>query len=261
MPATYVHWAADPILIDYEEKTYLFYEVVDNNRGYIAVSEVRDDCSLSDPVVVLKDDNHYSYPFVFQWNNQWYMIPESSSAGEVRLYKSVEFPSKWELTCILLKQVSVDSTVFETNGAIYLLTYFLCPGTECVVPKAYLLDLSQNVPKVTPIAWDTYDELKCRGAGPIFSIGNKLIRPAQRNENNQYGNGVIFYQLQLSHDKYQEKHIGSLEYENITVNFDVVDGLHTYSRSKRFEAIDIRCREFDFLKTPRVLWNKLKHNK
>ena len=40
------------------------------------------------------------------------MVPESSENNDVRLYECVEFPTKWKLKKILLKDISaVDSMV------------------------------------------------------------------------------------------------------------------------------------------------------
>ena len=111
-------WFADPMLVDTDDKTYLFYEAVLGNKGHIEVAEVLDDCTLGDPVVILQDDCHYSYPFVFRYNDEWYMIPESSAVTEVRLYRAAAFPEKWELSTVLLHEKAVDTTVFEQNGKL-----------------------------------------------------------------------------------------------------------------------------------------------
>ena len=88
MPATRANWCADPMLIDYESKTYLFYEAVDGNHGRIEVAEINEDCTVGEPTVLLSGECHYSYPFVFSHDGEYYMIPESSAANEVRLYKA-----------------------------------------------------------------------------------------------------------------------------------------------------------------------------
>lgn len=256
MPATKEKWYADPILADHNGKTFLFYEAVNNNHGRIEVAEVLADCSLGEPTVILEDECHYSYPFVFQWQGSWYMIPESSASNQVRLYRCLDFPVKWELATILLQQQSVDTTVFERDGQLFLLTYLLCPGSERVQPQAYKLARGERN-QVTPIEWDNYDELKCRGAGLVFRTGGRDIRPAQSSEENRYGNSVLLYEIRNCDQNYTEELKGELTPDRITAKGVWFDGLHTYAVSEKYEAIDIRCRAFDWLKTPRTIWNRV----
>lgn len=255
MPATGKRWFADPIMAEHNGKTFLFYEAVNNNHGRIEVAQILEDCTLGEPTVILEDDCHYSYPFVFQWQGSWYMIPESSASGQVRLYRCVDFPVKWELVTVLLQQQSVDTTVFEKNGQLFLLTYLLRPGCERVKPQAYKLELGEKN-RVTPMEWADYDELKCRGAGSVFRADHKDIRPAQSSEDDRYGNSVLLYEIQTCDHLYSEVLTGELTPDKITAKSVWFDGLHTYAVSEHYEAIDIRCRAFDWLKTPRTLWNR-----
>lgn len=258
IPATCKKWVADPVLVDDQDHTYLFYEAVHKEKGRIEVARVNDDCTVSDPVVILEDDCHYSYPFVFRWNREWYMIPESSAAHEVGLYKASDFPLKWEKAAVLLQQASVDTTVFEKDGQLYLLTYLLCTGTERVRPQVYRFFLDGEKPGLQPMRWEEYNELECRGAGPVIARNGSLIRPAQKNEEQSYGNGLLFYQLQINGENYREICIGSLEANQVKADDVWMNGLHTYVRSERFEAIDIRCREFDLWKIPKAICSKMK---
>lgn len=256
MPATQEKWYADPILAEHNGKTFLFYEAVNHDHGRIEVAEVLTDCSLGKPTVILEDECHYSYPFVFRWQDNWYMIPESSASGQVRLYRCEEFPVKWEMVTVLLQQQTVDTTVFEQDGQLFLLTYLLCPGSERVKPQAYKLTLGEQN-QVVPMDWTDYDELKCRGAGPVFRAGDKAIRPAQSSEENRYGNSVLLYEIQTCNPSYTEEQKGELLPDSIMAKDVWFDGLHTYAVSEHYEAIDIRCRAFDWLKTPRTIWNRI----
>jgi hypothetical protein len=157
---------------------------------------------------------------------------------------------------VLLHQPSVDTTVFEKDGELFLLTYLLCPGSERVKPQAYQLALGEEI-QVAPIGWDDYDELKCRGAGPVFRAGGKTIRPAQSSEEDRYGNSVLLYKIQSCNQSYTEELKGELPPDRITAQGVWFDGLHTYAVSEHYEAIDIRCRAFDWLKTPRTIWNRV----
>ncbi|MFN0070271.1 MAG: hypothetical protein ACKVVP_02125 [Chloroflexota bacterium] len=114
LPAQFV---ADPFLIKRGERWSLFFEVVDrrNGRGCIGHASSLDGRSWSYDQIVLSEPFHLSYPFVFEWEGEVYMVPESSERYEVRLYRARRFPDRWELVTSLLRGPYVDSTLFRWN--------------------------------------------------------------------------------------------------------------------------------------------------
>lgn len=253
IPANRKKWYADPMLVEDNGKTYLFCEAVLGDHGHIEVFEVKEDCTLSEPSIILSDECHYSYPFVFQYDNVWYMIPESSCVNEVRLYEADRFPYEWHIKEVLLNKKAVDTTVFTFDDKFYLLTFYLRQDTERVIPHAFELDFCKNGISIKEVNWLNYNELKVRGAGPLFIHNNKLYRPAQDNQDMSYGDGVIFYESLIRTEKgeitYREKEVSKMLPKNIKAAGYCVDGLHTYCCSDKFETIDIRCGELDFLKS------------
>ena len=255
VPASQGSWCADPILVDEGEKTWLFYEAVLGDRGHIEVAQVREDCTLGAPMVVLKDECHHSYPFLFHYETEWFMIPESSESSQVRLYRAVRFPDQWEPVTVLLRERAVDTTVFEREGQLYLLTYLPDTATERVTPRAFRLNLKTNNPALTPVPWEQFDPLQVRGAGPVFAEEEALYRPAQISREQRYGDGVAFYRI-TDPDGYGEMPVCRMGPEHLRVRGIFADGLHTYCRSERFEAIDIRTGSVDFIKPLKKLFRK-----
>lgn len=82
-------WYADPILQEYQGEIVLFMEQFDLklNRGAIACSTLKDGI-FSDPVTIIKEPFHMSFPVTFLWNEQMYMIPETSEDNSVCLYEA-----------------------------------------------------------------------------------------------------------------------------------------------------------------------------
>ena len=261
IPGTYKKWSADPILVENEGKTYMFYEAVVKDKGHIEVVEVYDDCSVSEATVVIKDNCHYSYPFVFKHLDCWYMIPESSEANEVRLYKAVYFPYEWKCEAILLKGKYVDTTVFENNGDLILLTFIPSLSSEDVEPRAYKLHLDGPKYDVTPIEWYSYNPLRVRGAGPIIGENNDIYRPSQINYEQSYGEGLSFNKIDISQAAFSEDVYCEIFSQNIVTSHKNINGLHTYTRTDKFEAIDVRCREFDLFKTIKYIFKKIINNR
>ena len=51
---------------------------------------------------------------------QVYIMPEGSKNGDLRLYKAVEFPLRWEFDRILIDKPLVDASMFQYNGEYWL---------------------------------------------------------------------------------------------------------------------------------------------
>ena len=128
----------------------------------------------------------------------------------------------------------------NVNGKLLLLTFLPQAGNECVFPKAFWLDWSDDI-KLAEIPWPNFDSLQVRGAGRMLADGRRYVRPAQLNQPMSYGDGVLFEECRCSDAPYGEKEIGRLLVENLHVPGWKVDGLHTYAATTQFEVIDIRC--------------------
>ncbi|MCR5837103.1 MAG: hypothetical protein K6G88_11400 [Lachnospiraceae bacterium] len=243
------YWKADPILVQSDEKTYLFYEACHNGKGTIEVVEISDEKGVSSPTTVLEKKYHLSYPFVFSDNSKWYMIPESSEVDRVDLYIATEFPYKWEKVCTLLDEHAVDTTIKKVKDRYLMVTFIPIAGSEEVMLKAYWLKLiDTNNISLDEIKVDDFEPLKVRGAGGFLEKNGKLFRPAQINGINSYGEGIAIKEIEVNEKEYKEKNIFDIYPENIKVNNYRYDGLHTYTETERYEAIDIRCSFFDLLK-------------
>ncbi|XP_057540229.1 glucosamine inositolphosphorylceramide transferase 1 [Amaranthus tricolor] len=106
------NFVADPFLYIQDDVLYLFYETKNSvtMQGDIGVSRSTDKGVTWKQLGTALDENwHLSYPYVFNYNDQIYMMPESSQKGELRLYRAVSFPLKWKLVKVLIKKPLVDS--------------------------------------------------------------------------------------------------------------------------------------------------------
>src|SRR3989337_2786454 len=63
--------------------------------------------------IVLAEPFHLSYPHVFEWGGDVYMIPESHQVRSVRLYRASPFPIRWSLVSSLL-----DGAVFSDSSIV-----------------------------------------------------------------------------------------------------------------------------------------------
>jgi len=122
MEASFV---ADPFMVYEGDNWYLFFEVLDTNtgKGGIGLATSNDGFKWNYKQIVLAEPFHLSYPYVFKWKNEYYMIPESNEAKSIRLYKAVDFPTKWIFINTLLQgHPFVDSSVVNFGGKWWMFT-------------------------------------------------------------------------------------------------------------------------------------------
>ena len=118
------HFLADPFVLTKDAKDYLFVEDYDfkKSRGTIAVYALSA-TGASRIGTALEESFHLSFPYVFEYANQVYMCPETSQNRDIRIYRSIEFPLKWKLEKVLLRDLSaVDTLIFKENERWWLFT-------------------------------------------------------------------------------------------------------------------------------------------
>src|SRR5205085_8739929 len=107
---------ADPCVVFNNNTYYIFLEELiykqNDGKAHIAVIEMDEKGNYQQPRIALKCDYHLSYPFVFKYAEEFYMIPETSEHSTIELYKCVSFPDKWEFVMNLMENIkAVDTTI------------------------------------------------------------------------------------------------------------------------------------------------------
>ena len=113
---------ADPFVVNHQNNNYIFLEELDSqkNRGYISYCKINDG-KVSKPIKIIEETFHMSFPNVFEYNNQFYMIPETSAANNIQLWRCVSFPEKWQLETKLIDNIkALDSVIKEINNKWWL---------------------------------------------------------------------------------------------------------------------------------------------
>ena len=106
-----------------DNRYYIFIEeaLYKSNKGHIALITMDEKGSYTKPVTVVERPYHLSSPFVFIWNNNYYMIPESFFNKTIELYKCIEFPGKWKFHKNLMTDImAADSNLFYYQGKWWL---------------------------------------------------------------------------------------------------------------------------------------------
>jgi hypothetical protein len=123
VPARFV---ADPFMIRVDDLWHMFFEVLNsaNDLGEIGHAVSRDALTWQYRQIVLREPFHLSYPHVFRWNDDIYMVAETLGANAVRLYRAARFPGRWLLVKDILPGAQADPSIFFFDRKWWV---FTCP--------------------------------------------------------------------------------------------------------------------------------------
>ena len=208
-PAANEYWA-DPFLWRHGDRLFVFYEAYDypSAVGRVAVGEWRDGGfhPLGD---VLAPPYHLSYPFLLEHEGALLMIPESSAANRVEIWRCTDIPLRFERIATAFEgQRVADLTLFCRNGQWWAFCAMDHDGLGDMNSELYAFAVDgplmrEVVPhRQNPIVSDSR---YARPAGRIFERGGRWFRPSQNNSHGIYGYGLNLMEIkELSLDVYRE---------------------------------------------------------
>lgn len=235
---------ADPHVIERDGRFFIFIEELPyaSGRGHISVIAMDGDGKWEPPVPILKKPYHLSYPFVFQHEGRWFMIPESAEDKTVQLYECTRFPDRWEHRMNLMENVRAVDATLHHDGTLWWMfaNVALEPGAS-TCDELFLFsspDLFSRDWRPHPANPIVSDCKNSRPAGPIFKWNGRLYRPAQ-NCSKRYGYGFSLNRIDvLSPSAYRETQVTSVlpDWEK-----DLL-ATHTYARAGRLNVVDVLVR-------------------
>ncbi len=183
---------------------------------------------------------YFADPFVFAHEGGIYMLPESSAAGGLDLYRAKRFPHEWEKTTRLVEGRIHDATLFAHEGR-----WWIAAGSETFQSSSWD-GLSLFYAESLTGPWHPHplnpvlvDAAAARPAGALWrDDAGRLIRPAQ-DCTGGYGSRLTLRAItRLDPETFAEETVG-------TVSFAARSGIlgpHTLSRGGGFEVIDLFAR-------------------
>lgn len=249
IPYSKKYWYADPILIANESGTYLFAEAYDrkNSIGHISVAAISNEGEIGELKIIISEPYHMSFPSVFEWRKEYYMIPETCKNGSINLYKAEKFPNDWRL--VKSWQVGkkfVDSVLIGTSeSSLQFLASEVDPenllrcryamyslvGLDDINSCSLVMDKSYNDRQKF-----NYDD---RNAGAIIQVKDGQILPTQSSTTTEYGVSLFFRNKQkLAKDNSPE--IKPKDIRISGINEKKFLGVHSYAQNDQFEIIDMR---------------------
>jgi hypothetical protein len=230
---------ADPHVLRVDGRYFVFVEELEfaADKGRIAVIEIDDAGQPSAARTVLEEVHHLSYPFVFEHDGDFYMIPESSERRTVDLYRASSFPDRWTFVEHLLTNINaVDATLlFEGDRWWLFASVTEHRGANSGELNLYSSDrLTGGEWRLHPSSPLSTDVSNSRPAGAILRRDGRLIRPAQ-DGSGVYGRAIRLQEvLALSEREYGEREIGVIE-----ARWDPrITRTHTLAHVERLTVLD-----------------------
>ena len=228
---------ADPFIIKKEKHFFVFFEELQmsTKKAHISYLEFDGNGRLVtvQPVKVLEESYHLSYPYIFEEEGDFYLIPESADVGELWLYKAENFPKKWKrYQCIFQNKAIYDASLFYHNDFWYLLgTEKLSEGgnRDQYLHIYYSKDLVNSEWVSHPQNPVSLDVRGARPAGKIFKKNGKIYRASQIGAP-KYGYGIQLNEIEvLSPSEFSETKVEEIlpKWKNkllATHTFNFVDG-------------------------------------
>lgn len=220
---------ADPFVLSKDGKDWLLFEAIaENGLGKLIAANLADDkvADLSESILDLP--HHLSWPFVFEWEGETYLVPETGSANHVGLWKCQEFPGRWTKVRTLLEGARFhDATLLHRDGRWWL---FVAVGGEDPGDHSAELRIYHSADLLrSPFLSHPQNPIRLsvegsRPAGKIFVRDGVVYRPAQDGRDG-YGKGIIIYRIdQLSETNFAETPVSQIEPPSGTI------GIHTLNQ-------------------------------
>lgn len=239
---------ADPFQLETPDARLLFVEeyLRSAHRGRLAVVELDDSargwCSVD---TILDQPTHLSYPFVFRFQDQWYLLPEQAATGRLELYVADAFPRTWRWHSTALSLPASDATIAEVDGRWWMFTA-IRPRGGSAADEMHIFHaespLGPWIPhKRNPVVSDIR---YARSAGRVYEHEGAWYRVAQDGAVN-YGHSIAIIRIdRVDTDEYRESLVD-------VIQPDWAPGLmgtHTINRTPGLTVVDAMRAE------PRIRW-------
>jgi hypothetical protein len=200
-------FVADPFILKEGEVWHMFFEVLNrkSKRGEIGYAKSEDGFKWAYEKIILKENCHLSYPYVFKWNDEFYMIPETIDMKAVRLYKAKNFPDQWIFVRNLLEgEYYSDSSLVYFKDTWWMFTSNEKSDILRLYTSKRLLGEWKKHPQSPLLEKNPH---KSRPGGRVILYEDYMYRFTQ-DCNPTYGNKIRAFKIkEISETNYKEEYI------------------------------------------------------
>jgi hypothetical protein len=167
---------AHPFMVVERSKYYLFFTAKYHKTDASGIGLAESDNGLEWHYkhLVIHEPFTLAYPYVFTWQNEYYMTPEAHTETFVRLYKATAFPDKWEYQKDLLTRGHfIQPTLVQYNRMWWM---FVGGAGNAALRLFYASDFRGPWTEhpLSPVIKDNLHT--ARPAGRPFFLDGKLYR-------------------------------------------------------------------------------------
>ena len=188
------NYIADPFFIKENGIFYLFVELKGKKNADIALFTSKDGEDYNYQGVVLDENFHLSYPQVFKYHGEFYMLPETKQSGNVLLYKAEKFPYNWKIEDTLIKNVQLKDPSILLSPELNLIVTVDDHMNQLFFTADSLKGNWKEVENYTPKKGN-----ETRPGGRFFQYENEWYLPIQ-DRSLGYGSGISLYKLNNTAD-------------------------------------------------------------
>lgn len=249
------YWYADPFLFEKNGVLYLFVEAFDKKKEIGRIGVLSSDSNFQTLNIVLSNDFHYSFPNVFSYGDDIYMIPESSEENGVFLYIFDSFPTNLARKSSLLRGDYVDTSLVKKEKDYYVFATY-DNSQKCLLFFKYYFGIDKVV-LLNSI--DDSDKL-LRPAGNGLIKDDYIILPFQYCAN-KYGEKIVFKKIKVIDGQF---FIDGDMKELDSYSFDFIKSkgrIHTFNFYNDKKVIDYMNDRFDLFKIFRMLRRKIRRKR
>ena len=237
LPDDGLRFYADPFPIVVDGRHWVFVEDLAHRSGKGVISAVPFDESgpVGRPCTVLDTHSHLSYPMVFEDDGAIWMIPESSQAGTVDLFRATRFPEGWVHEARLLDGIEAsDATPFRHRGRWWMTATVRDGGSYSDALHLWSADHLRGPWRPHPANPVLVDAGAARPAGRVVDRDGRLIRPVQDCRGG-YGSALGLAEvMRLDETGFEQRVVGTIGPGPLWPG----RRLHTLNRAGRLECID-----------------------
>lgn len=230
------NWLADPFVLQCDESEIIVLaEEFDNTtqKGrLVKVSIDRNNYKIVNKTIVLELDTHLSFPNYIKYNSDIYVYPENYQSGALKIYRYDSQKNALVEPRVLINEPLLDAAIVSIDGCFYIFAVKFTTGSLDDTKELCIYKSDSLFGEY--VHFQTIINNKCqeRGAGSIFWNNGRLIRPVQNCEGG-YGVNLIFKELVLKNNQFEEKIIGEMFATN-----EYPEGLHTFNYLDDIVLID-----------------------
>lgn len=249
-----LYWYADPFVFNYNSKEYLFVEKCNRitGKGIISMFEINEN-SNSKIKDVLIEEFHLSFPNVFMFNDDVYMIPESEEDKAINIYKMDGEICKWNIFVRYPIKGIVDIAALKENDNLILIASKENDrNVRMSKSVAFKIDGFPKHLKIKDTSNVYFDDKKYsyvdRNGGNIISEKNNKYRIIQNSTKDIYGKNISVKRFNKIG---KEKEVSLIVAQDIKTRIKICDekdllGIHTYNTDGKYETVDLYYENYNF---------------